>query len=220
MRSNFNYSAWRQKFEYCGWKYEKHLNIQLNLDNMNVDDVLSGMKYNRRREIKLSYKEKAIARLAKNEKEVTQLYEMLKKLYDERVKLPLNPLSFFLNYYKSDIGRVFVVLHNDIIIGGAFCVYHENMSIYTMSYVGLRDYHKKIFPTHIAIMKIIEFAIEKKLKKVDFMGAGKPDIAYGVRDFKLQFGGALVEHGRCKIIFNRLLYKIGVLGVKILSKIK
>ncbi len=220
MRNNYDLSDWKSKFENCGWNYEKHLNVQLDLDNLSVEEVLSKMKYNRRREIKLTYKEGTTVRLANNEKEVTELYKMLKDLYNERVKLPLNPLSFFLNYYKSDIGRVFVVLHNDTIIGGAFCIYHENMSIYTMSYVGSRDYHKKIFPTHVAIMKIIEFAIDNKLKMVDFMGAGKPNIPYGVRDFKLQFGGDLVEHGRYKIIFNPLMYKIGVLGVKILAKIK
>lgn len=220
IRNNLDYSKIQQQFENNGWAYDKHLNVQLSLDNLNIDDVLSQMKYNRRREIKISYKEGAEARLAKNEKEVTEVYKMLEDLYRERVKLPLNPLSFFLQYYRSGIGKVFVVMHDNNIIGGAFCIFKKDMSIYTMSYVGARDYHKKIFPTHLAIMKIIEFGIENKLKMVDFMGAGKPDVEYGVRDFKLQFGGDLVEHGRYKIIYKPLLYKIGVLGVKILSKIK
>jgi lipid II:glycine glycyltransferase (peptidoglycan interpeptide bridge formation enzyme) len=52
------------------------------------------------------------------------------------------------------------------------------------------------------------------------MGAGKPDEAYGVRDFKAKFGGKLVEHGRFLFVCKPLLYKIGILGVKILKKIK
>ena len=68
--------------------------------------------------------------------------------------------------------------------------------------------------------RVIKFAIENNLKMVDFMGAGKPNEDYGVRDFKLQFGGELVEHGRYNNIFNPSLYKIGVLGIKIMSKIK
>ncbi|KIE17596.1 hypothetical protein DS62_02070, partial [Smithella sp. SC_K08D17] len=144
----------------------------------------------------------------------------LKDLYAARVKLPLPDFSYFKNLYESEIGKVFIVTHKDIIIGGAFCLYYEGLSIYTMYYAGIRDYHKKIYPTHIAIMGIIEFAINNNLEYVDFMGAGKPDEDYGVRDFKLQFGGELVEHGRYLLILNPLLYKIGVLGLKVLAKIK
>jgi lipid II:glycine glycyltransferase (peptidoglycan interpeptide bridge formation enzyme) len=46
------------------------------------------------------------------------------------------------------------------------------------------------------------------------MGAGKPDEPYGVRDFKAEFGGELVERGRFLCIRKPLLYKIGTLGVK------
>jgi hypothetical protein len=49
------------------------------------------------------------------------------------------------------------------------------------------------------------------------MGAGKPDIPYGVRDFKMEFGGELVEHGRFLCVRKPLLYWIGELGVKILK---
>jgi lipid II:glycine glycyltransferase (peptidoglycan interpeptide bridge formation enzyme) len=52
------------------------------------------------------------------------------------------------------------------------------------------------------------------------MGAGKPDEAYGVRDFKAKFGGKEVEHGRFLCVTKPLLYNIGVLGVKILKKLK
>ena len=220
VRNNFDFSSSLEVFEKFGWEYEPHLNVQLNLENTNVEDILSAMKYNRRREVKLSYKEGVIVKLAKDEKEVSLLYDILKDMYLNRVKLPINDISFFLNLYKSKIGKVFVVIHNDKIIGGAFCLYYNNMAINTLYYTGLRNYHKKIFPTHIAIMGIIEFAIESNLKMVDFMGAGKPNINYGVRDYKLQFGGDLVEYGRFNIIFKPLLYKLGVLGLQILAKIK
>lgn len=220
VRNHFDYNSSLQTFENLGFKYEQHLNVQLNVENTNIEDILSAMKYNRRREVRLSYKEGAITRLAKDEKEVSLLYDILKEMYLKRVKLPINPISFFLNLYNSKIGKVFVVIHNDKIIGGSFCLYYKNMAINTLYYTGLRGYHKKVFPTHIAIMGIIEFAIENNLKMVDFMGAGKPSVNYGVRDYKLQFGGDLVEHGRFKIIFKPLLYNLGIFGLKFLSKIK
>lgn len=219
IRNNFDYSNYIKTFEKCGWSYERRLNVQLDVKDISLEGVLAKMKYNRRREIKLSYKEGAITRFAKDEAEVGKLYQILENLYIERVKLPLNPLSFFLSLFSSSQGKVFVVLHNEVIIGGAFCLY-DKMSICTLYYAGLRGYHKKIFPTHLAIMGVIEFAIENKIEMVDFMGAGKPDETYGVRDFKLQFGGDLVEHGRFNNVFNPLLFRTGTLGLKLMSKIK
>jgi len=218
IRNHFDYSMFSEVFQKFGWEYEERLNVQLEISNLNVDNVLAGMKYNRRREIKLSYKEGVTAREAESEEEIKILYEMLDELYKERVKLPLPDISFFINLYKSTVGKVFVVLHNDKIIGGSFCVYHESMSIYTLYYVGLRNYHKKIYPTHIAIMVTLNFAIENKLKMIDFMGAGKPNVDYGVRKYKLEFGGDLVEHGRFIKIFNPFMFKLGVFGLKVLSK--
>ena len=219
VRNSFDFSNLIDKFENSGYAYDPHLNVQLNVEGSDLEGILSNMKYNRRREVKLSKKEGAVSRLAQNEQEVIELYEMLKKMYAERVKLPVGPLSYFMNLYHNDSGKVFIVLHEDKIIGGAFCVYDDN-SIYTLYYTGLRFYNKKIFPTHLAVMRVIEFAIENGMKQVDFMGAGKPDQEYGVRDFKLQFGGDLVQHGRFKHICNPMLYNLGVFGVKILAKLK
>ena len=63
-------------------------------------------------------------------------------------------------------------------------------------------------------------AAEHNMPRFDMMGAGKPDEAYGVRDFKAKFGGKEVEHGRWLAITKPLLYRIGVLGVKILKRFK
>ena len=52
------------------------------------------------------------------------------------------------------------------------------------------------------------------------MGAGKPGDNYGVRDFKAQFGGELVEHGRFLRINKPLVYKAGSFVLKLISKTK
>ena len=51
------------------------------------------------------------------------------------------------------------------------------------------------------------------------MGAGTPNEAYGVRDFKARFGGKEVEHGRFIQLCKPMLYAIGKVGVKILKKL-
>lgn len=64
----------------------------------------------------------------------------------------------------------------------------------------------------------IEYAAEHGYTRYDMMGAGKPGVPYGVRDFKAEFGGEMVEQGRFLCICHPILYKLGVLGVKILRK--
>ena len=46
------------------------------------------------------------------------------------------------------------------------------------------------------------------------MGAGVPGVPYGVRDFKAEFGGEMVEHGRFLNVRKPLLYAIGKIAVK------
>ena len=89
-----------------------------------------------------------------------------------------------------------------------------------MYYCGVRDYNTKIFPTHLAIMAAIEFGLKNNLRILDMMGAGKPGVEYGVRKYKSEFGGELVEYGRFINIYSPLLFKLGKIGLSILKKIK
>jgi serine/alanine adding enzyme len=218
IRNSFDYSVYRDVFDKYGWKYEPHLNVQLNLKNKTAEEILAEMQYNRRREIKMSLKEGALVKEAISTSEVENLYSIVRVLYKQKVHLPVPALEFFINLFKSPIGKIFIVHHAEKVIGGAFCIYMPGNSIYTLYYAGLRDYHQRIFPTHLAIWGAINFGLKNHLNMVDFMGAGKPDVPYGVRDYKLKFGGELVEHGRFVYAFNPFLYKIGKFGIRLLSK--
>jgi hypothetical protein len=52
------------------------------------------------------------------------------------------------------------------------------------------------------------------------MGVGRPDVAYGVRDFKARFGGEQLNFGRLTRINNRPLYNIAEFGYNILALLK
>ena len=75
-----------------------------------------------------------------------------------------------------------------------------------------------VFPSSYATYAGIQFAAENGCARFDMMGAGKPDEAYGVRDFKARFGGQEVEYGRWLCINKSALYKLGELGVKVLRR--
>lgn len=218
-RNYFDYSRYSKIFTSNSWKYEPYLNFQLYLNGIDKNNVLKLFSYNRRREIKLSISEGATYYLCQNKNDIEQLYNILNELYKEKVKLPLPDLQYFIGLYKNEMAKFFVVKHDNRIIGGSICLHVENKSIYTYYYCGIRKYSKKVYPTHLAVLAAVEYAINNKLLYVDFMGAGKPNSKYGVRDYKSQFGGTLVEFGRYRKILNPFLFRIGELGIKILSRL-
>ena len=221
LRNYFSLSKVAHVFENLNFEFIPYVNFELDLTQRSLDDLLKAMKYNRKREIRLSYDEGAFARCAESIEEVKSLYSILVDLYNNRVKLPLPSFDFFKNLFDNPkIGMVMVVIHNEKVIGGAFNLYWPGSGIYSMYYCGLRDYHKKIFPTHLAIVGTINWAQQNGCEWLDFMGAGKKGEEYGVRKYKEEFGGKLTEHGRYLLITQPLMYKIGQWGLKILARLK
>lgn len=218
-RNFFSYFDYKEAFRQSGWFYEPYLNFQQSLHDIEKDKILSKFKYNKRRQIKLSLKNGATYHLCNSEAEVAKIYNILEELYKTRVKVPLPPLSFFTKLFHKNIMKVFVVKHEGKTIGGSFCPVFEGKAIYTYYYCGIRNYHKRIFPTHLAVLAAMEYAIEHKIPVLDFMGAGKPDADYGVRKYKSEFGGTLVEHGRFVKVLNPMLYKLGVFGIELIKKL-
>ncbi|MDP1621135.1 MAG: GNAT family N-acetyltransferase [Bacteroidales bacterium] len=219
-RNFFDYSPYSSFFEEQNWNFLPYVNFTLTTDNKSMSELLSGMKYNRRREIKQSLEQKAFYKECETVEDLVSLYAILEDLYNSRVKLPFPELSFFLHLWQSNVGKVFIVIHEGKIIGGSFCVILEGKSIYTMYYCGLRKYNKKIYPTHLALIAALEYAINTKCKIMDLMGAGLKGQEYGVRNYKQEFGCELNEYGRYIKILNPLLYKIGIVGLKILKFVK
>jgi serine/alanine adding enzyme len=159
-------------YESAGWCYQPYLNVRLPLAGKSREDVLRGMRYNRRREIKLTLEQGGHCQLAQQVEEVEALYGILRDLYRQRVKLPLPEWPYFREFFRADFGRVFIVRHQGRIIGGAFCAVLEGEGIYTVYYCAQRGYSPKIFPTHLAVLGAIEYGLEHGLKYLDFMGPG------------------------------------------------
>ena len=216
---NFNdYSLWKEAFEKAGFSYEPHLNFHV--DTSSVEVVESNLGKSRKRDIRTSLRDGATIIEKPTLEQVREYYAILEHLYKTRVKTPLFPFSFFEKLWKYKNGRFILIALNNEIIGGTVCVEQEGKCLYEWFACGRDGEWKAIFPSTLATYSGIRYAAEHNCPRFDMMGAGKPDEAYGVRDFKAKFGGKEVEHGRFLCITKPLLYKIGVLGVKILKKIK
>ena len=91
-------------------------------------------------------------------------------------------------------------------------------TVYEWFECGLNADYKEQYPSVMATWAGMQYANEHGCARYDMMGAGVPGVPYGVRDFKSEFGGDMVEHGRFLCVCKPLLYKLGVLGVKILKR--
>ena len=70
-----------------------------------------------------------------------------------------------------------------------------------------------------AVSETLRWACENGFRVFDYGGAGSPNKPYGVRLFKSQMGGELVEYGRYEKVHKPLLMKIAKLGFSILRNI-
>lgn len=218
VRNSNDYINYREYYCSENFSYIPYLNVKLQTRGRGLEDVLKKMKYNRRRQIRLSQERNAELKIADKSREVYALYSILERLYKTRVKVPLPRFEYFKKLFNSEFGKVFIVTHDLKIIGGAFC-FHDADTIYTIYYCGERSYNSKIYPTHLAILGVIEFALSNNINCVDFMGAGRAGEEYGVRNYKLEFGGDLIEHGRYLYISNKMMYMLGKWGLNFLKVI-
>ena len=211
-RNFHDYSPWKEVFETCGFLYQPHYDIHVHCDAAHT------MSEQRIRQVKKALKNGAEIVEASSEQEIRDWYEILYKLYCEKVRRPLFSEEFFLRFYRENRGIYILVKFQGKVIGGMMCPILNNKAIYEWYVCGLDEEYRELYPSVMATYAAIEYAKAKGLLLFDFMGAGKPTVPYGVRDFKMEFGGELVEHGRFLCVRKTLLYKIGELGVKWLKR--
>ncbi len=206
-RNFYDYTPWKEAFETAGFAYQPHLNFH-------VDPSLNNLSDNRKRQLK---KSDATTELAVSELEIREWYKVLAELYRTKVKTPLWPIEFFLEAYRQGIAKFLLVKHEGRIIGGSMVVSDER-TVYEWFECGLNAEYKDQYPSVMATYAGIQLAKQTGCTRYDMMGAGEPGVPYGVRDFKAEFGGQLVEHGRFLCICKPMLYKIGTIGIKILKR--
>ena len=207
-RNFHDYSRWKEVFETCGFLYQPHYDIHVHCNAQHQ------MSERRQRELKRAIKNGAMVCEAQTEQEVRDWYQILHRLYREKVRTPLFSEEFFMQFYREGVGKYLLVKHQGKVIGGMMCPILDGKAIYEWFVCGLDEEYREQYPSVMATYAAIEYAKTNALPLFDFMGAGKPDVPYGVRDFKMEFGGQLVEHGRFLCIRRPLLYWIGKLGVK------
>ena len=211
-RNFHDYSRWKSVFESIGFAYKEHYDIHV---HCSAQHRLSDR---RQRELKRAIKNGAEIVEASSEQQIRDWYQILSQLYREKVRTPLFSEEFFLRFYRNGVGKYLLVQYQGKVIGGMMCPILKGKVIYEWYVCGLDEQYRELYPSVVATHAAIEYAKQNDIPLFDFMGAGEPDIPYGVRDFKMEFGGELVEYGRFLCVRKPLLYWIGKMGVKLIKR--
>ena len=118
------------------------------------------------------------------------------------------------NKYLHAIGAFL----NAELIGVRFVLCYKNL-IYDW-YAASKDEYLSCRPNDVLPWEIMKWGVNNGFDVFDFGGAGKPGIPYGVRDYKLKFGGQLVNFGRFVKVHNPLLMELGKMGLNLYRKFK
>jgi serine/alanine adding enzyme len=207
-------------FEKNGLLFEDHLNILISTD-IEEKELWKNVKRSRKDGINKAGKQDFEFKYSEKLSEVSNFYNLFIQLY-QKINLPYPDISFFKGIDKLLFGNAkwFSLNHNGepIII---LCALEYNSTLYIFS-IGISqdDNLRRLRPVDLFYWEVLRWCSENGIKSFDWMGAGKPDQEYGVRKFKLQYGGELYNFGRFEMIHKKNLFKMGKFGLKFWRKVK
>lgn len=215
IRNLYDYSTYATTLAQFGCAYQPHLNIQIPCDTW--EQALKRMDSNRYRVLSKPMPKGLTHKMAQYPAQVKEFYYMLQKHYQQKVRKPLFPYPFFETMIMGETGKLLLLYKDDKMIGGMVLLYWPNTALYDYYVCALDDEYRELSPSVWLYGLAIQYAIKHQLPVFDTMGAGKPGVPYGVRDFKLRFGGNLVEYGRFLCINKPLLYRLGVFALSLVA---
>ena len=219
IRNNYDTSYQRHIYEESGFHYEDHLDIIVDLSQS--ENILWEQIHSKRRnEIKKAIKSGVFVSKLNNDY-LVESYSIIKEVYN-RAKLPLPSILFFKNALQKSTQNIGMIIYGafftDKLIGTMFTLQYKN-TVFDFFAGSISQYYDK-HPNDILPWEVFKLCKNEGKTVFDFGGAGKPNVPYGVRDYKKQFGGKLVNYGRYTLVHNPLKMKLAETGFKSLQKNK
>ena len=217
-----NYWDWadsKEIFITNRFESEEHLNILVDLTK-SEEHLWKEVHSKGRNKVRRATKEGTYFSIENTEDSLKKCYGILKEVYN-RAKLPIPSYNFFFNLYSMGSNSKLIIA----------CAYYESKIIGCMLALSFKDtiydfyagskvkfYNK--YPNDLIPWEVFKWGKENNYKVFDFGGAGKPGVPYGVRDYKLKFGGELVNFGRFEKVNKPLLMKLGKTGLNLYRILK
>lgn len=208
-------------YQASSFKFKSHLNFLIDL-SLTKEELWVKINRSRRKHIRkaeklgVSFSEIDIG----NKEKIFKGYSIIQDVY-HRAKLPSPKMEMFINAANGSDNysklKMFSVNYEGDIIGVRFALLFRNY-IYGW-YAGSYSKFYKLSPNELLAWKTLEWGHDNGYKTFDYGGAGKPNIPYGVRDFKSKFGGKLVNFGRYEHIHKPLTMNIAKVVFKLKQKL-
>ncbi|MBR4381690.1 MAG: GNAT family N-acetyltransferase [Bacteroidaceae bacterium] len=173
----------------------KWLRVRNTFDSSPVEQTFST---SRRRQVRKALKNDVLTGIADTETEINEFALMLKRNYLSKIRKHFPAIEFFHQIHQGIKGvhigeswqrfRIFVVEHQQKIIGGCVCIYSGDTAFLWFS-GGMNKTYLREYPGVMAVWKALTDAQERGFKHLEFMDVGTPFRKHGYRDFVLRFGG-------------------------------
>jgi len=217
-RNLYDMDIYKTIFKQNGFEYREHLNFIVKVET--PEQAKAKLSRSKKRQINKTIKQGAKIIEPESLGQVKEFYEILKKLYREKVGKPIADFELFEKFFENkSLGNYLFIEYNKKIIGGIMCPIYKD-TIYEWYVCGLDGEFDNIYSSVVATWAPIEYAAQKGLKYFDFMGAGRPNDDYGVREFKSKFGGELKHFGRFLKVNKPVLYTLGKSAISIKKALK
>jgi len=223
LRKKVVYSQFRNLFEMdwikttmagMGFHYEDHLNIVIDL-NESEEEIWKRIHSKRRNEIRRAKKEGTTFKVREDASALERAYDILNEVY-HHARLPLPDLNLFRAIYSRSTSKkglkIFAAEHGGEMIGVMLALVYKDR-IYDWYAGSYRRYYDK-YPNDLIPWEAMLWGKANGYNIFDFGGAGKPGVSYGVRDYKMKFGGQLVNFGRFQKAHRPMVMKIAKTGFK------
>lgn len=206
-------------FKENNYLYEDHLDILNNL-RLPEEELWNKLSRDKKKCINRAINDLVIKDISTDYDSFMESYRLIKAGY-KRISLPIPVQSLFQNMFgyfaKKNNLKTFGVFLSEKMIGVRIVLCYKEL-IYDW-YAGADEKYLRYRPNDILPWEVMKWGSLNGYKVFDFGGAGIPNVPYGVRDYKLKFGGELVNFGRFENIHKPLLMKIGKFGLKFYKKI-
>jgi lipid II:glycine glycyltransferase (peptidoglycan interpeptide bridge formation enzyme) len=207
-------------FQELGYAYEGHLNYILDLDK-SEDELFAALSKERRYGVRKCSKAGVSIVEIRRADRIEGAYSLLQQTYST-AGLPLADVSLFESAIRllgpKNMIRVFLAEKDGVPASTIMLLIYKGV-IYDW-YAGASKEHLNLCPNDLVTWHAIRYGLESKASLFDFGGAGKPGEHYGVREFKKQFGGRMVNYGRFIKIHNPRRLRIAEKGFQILRKFR
>jgi lipid II:glycine glycyltransferase (peptidoglycan interpeptide bridge formation enzyme) len=210
-RNFFNMLPLNEVFRSKSFIFESHLNILIDLSK-GTEKLWQELHEGRKKKVKSAINAGLTVDVSNSSITVEQIqngYNIIKKVY-ESAELPLANIDLLINASKNDCLLLFELKYNNVIIGVRFVLKFKN-DLYGW-YAGSLSKYYSYFPNDLLIWETLKWGAENGYKLFDYGGAGNPNVDYGVRKFKLQSGGEIVNYGRYELVHKPFAYFIARTG--------